>query len=88
MKNAVNGYVILNDVKYFADDRSQNYLIFQPICNTFRIPTNNTEIIIAWKFKGLSDNRIRLPTAAGNSLAPKLGWFNNSKIEEELPNGD
>ena len=33
---------------YFIKDGSQNFLIFQPIFNTFRIPTGNTDIIIEW----------------------------------------
>ena len=50
-KNVTNGYSILNCAKYFADDGSQNDLIFQQICYTFRMPTGDTETIIAWQCK-------------------------------------
>ena len=44
------------------------------ICNTFKMPTGDTETIMAWKSKGVSDESIMFP-------APKLKWFSNSKIE-------
>ena len=33
--------------RYFGNDRSNNYLIFLPVFNTFRIPIGNTEAVIA-----------------------------------------
>ena len=40
--------------------------------STFRIPTGETETIIAYKSKVLSDESINPPTTLGNRFAPKL----------------
>ena len=53
----------------------QIYLIFQPISNTFRIPTGVTETVVAWKSKGLSDESIKLTNTPGITLVPKLNGF-------------
>ena len=37
-----------NGGKYLVDDESQNYLTFQPICNSFTMKTGDNETIIAW----------------------------------------
>ena len=58
-ENIINGCSILNGVNYF--DRSQNYLIFQAIRNTSRIPTGDTEIIIPWKCFNNSKIEVELP---------------------------
>ena len=55
---------------YFDSDGLENYLIFQPIYNTFTRPAGDTETIIAWKSP---------PTALGISLPPKLKWIHYSK---------
>ena len=62
----------------------QIYLIFQPISNTFRIPTGVTETIVGWKSKGLSDESIELTNTPGITLVPKLKWIHNSKITLEV----
>ena len=51
-----------NDRRYFDNDGSQNYLLFQPVSKTFRMPADDAETIIAWKSKGLSDKSIKPPT--------------------------
>ena len=38
----INGYSILNVAKWFVDNLSHSYLIFQPIFKTFRMLTNDT----------------------------------------------
>ena len=43
---------------HFEDDRTQNYLLLQPIYRYFR-KINNTEHIRAWKSKAVSDERIK-----------------------------
>ena len=68
--------------KYFENDGSQNKLMCQPIYNTFTKTVGDTETIVAWKSKGLPDEIVNPPAASGNSLAPKLKWINNSKIEQ------
>ena len=57
----------------------QNYLIFQPIYDTF-IRVTGTETVIAWESKGLSIEIIKsLLHQVINSLSRKLKWINNSK---------
>ena len=69
---------------YSHDDESQNYLIFQLIPNTFRIPTGDTERIMEWKSKGFPSESIEPPTTSDNSFAPELKWIHNSKIAVEF----
>ena len=45
-KKYKNGYSILNGVKYFNEDGSQNYFIFQPLFKIFSSVWNN------YKYKG------------------------------------
>ena len=47
-------YGILNGAKYFADAKSQIYLIFQPIFRCFTTPVDSDRIL-TWKSKGLSE---------------------------------
>ena len=49
------GFVLGNN--HFDNDGSQNYLIFQPILNTFTKPTGAAETIKPWKSKGLSHEK-------------------------------
>ena len=49
------------------------------IIQYFRMPTGYSETIIAWKSKGLSDERTKPTTTRRKSLAPKLKWIHNSK---------
>ena len=72
---------------FFDNDGSQNYLIFQPIYNTFRMKSGNTETVIAWKCKTLSDESSKPPTTTGNSLALKLKWIDDLKIAAEFRGG-
>ena len=58
--------------RYFGNDGSQNYLLFQHISDTFKIPAVDTETVITWKSKGLSDKSIKSSITPGNSLVPKL----------------
>ena len=41
--------------KYFEEDGTQNYLVFQPISRCFKI---NGKYILSWKSKGLSNKTI------------------------------
>ena len=38
------------------------------------------QIVISWKFKGVSNKIIQPPTTKNNSLNSKLDYFNNSKF--------
>ena len=63
----INGYRVLNGAKGFSEeDASQNHLVFQPVLQYFKLITN--DIVMIWKAKGLSDESIKPPTRAGNSL--------------------
>ena len=42
-KDWINGYNTLNDAKYFAEDGSQNYLVFQPV---FRYLKLNSRLVV------------------------------------------
>ena len=48
------------------------------------MPTGDTEKIIAWRLKCLSDESIKPPTTPDKNLAPKLKWIYNSKKVVEL----
>ena len=62
----------LNGKKYFDNDGPQNHLMFKPINDTVTRPVGDTERIILWRSKGLSEETVKLSTAPGSSLAPKL----------------
>ena len=61
----INGYSIFNGAKYFAEDGSQNYHIFQPLLKSFEayIKIANAKIM-AWKCKGLSGESINAHATA------------------------
>ena len=48
------------------------------------MPNGDTETVLAWKFKGLSDKCIKPRTTSNNTLAPKLKWIQNSKISVDF----
>ena len=54
----------------FKNDGTQNYLVFQPMYIYFEI-TPNTNTILSWKSKGLSDETIE-PPRPHTVLAPEL----------------
>ena len=43
----------------FEDDGMQNSLVFQPMQKYFKLASDNPSIILSWKSKGLSDERIK-----------------------------
>ena len=43
----------------FEDDGMQNWLVFQPMQKYFKLASDNPSIILSWKSKGLSDERIK-----------------------------
>ena len=67
---------------YFVEDGTQNYLVFLPIFRYFKISAinNNTNYVLLWKSKGLSDKTIKPPTTSDNSLTPPLSYYYPSKI--------
>ena len=55
---------------HFEDDVTQRWLIFQPMQRFFKLASDNPSIIISWKSKGLSDERIKAPTTLYKFLNP------------------
>ena len=54
----------------------QNYLVFQPMYRYFKVITN-TDYILSWKSKGLSDESFKPPATSDNSLNPALNYYGN-----------
>ena len=77
-KDLINAYSILNGTKYFAEDESQNYLVFQPVFNYFKRLSNDSRNI-AWKFDSLSERSFKF-SHRSNILGPGLNYINNAKI--------
>ena len=66
LKTFDSGYFIRKS--HFAEDGTQNYLVFQPMYIYFKMITN-TDYISSWRFKGLSAESSKPPTASDNSLS-------------------
>ena len=79
----INGHSILNKEKYFAENGSQNYLVFQPVSKYFQTFTGDTDKILAWKSKGLSEESIKTSVTSGKSFVSKLTFVYN-KIGTKL----
>ena len=58
---------------HFDQDGTQNYLVFQPLNNYFKLITN-TLSILSWQSKGLSTENIDPPTT---SLSPSINYVGN-----------
>ena len=76
-KDLINGHSILNKEKYFAENGSQNYLVFQPVSKYFQTFTGDTDKILAWKSKGLSEESIKTSVTSGKSFVSKLTFVYN-----------
>ena len=59
---------------HFEEDGTQNYLVFQPLNKYFKV-IDNTDYVSSWKYKGLSAESIKPPTASDNSLTPALNYY-------------
>ena len=68
--------------KYFFNDKSQNYLLFQPVLEYLQ--TTSTTIsnyrALDWRPKGLSNEIIKPLTITNNCLASYINFYNNYKI--------
>ena len=69
------------DLSYFKGKQyfhkgsgKQNYLVFQPMYRYFKVITN-TDYILSWKSKGLSDESFKPPATSDNSLNPALNYY-------------
>ena len=59
---------------YFDEDGTQNYLVFQKINKYLKVITN-TDYVLSWTSKGLSNESIKPPTTSDNSLTPILNYY-------------
>ena len=68
-KNSINVHIV-NGVKYFIEDGSQIYLIFQPvIIKYFKASRMTVSIMVmVWKFKDMSNESIKPPATSDNIL--------------------
>ena len=66
MKDLINKSSILNGSKYFTLDRSQNYLVFQPLCSCFGSKYGKNG---SCQSKGISEESIKLPSTTGDQGA-------------------
>ena len=72
----INGYSILIDAKYFADNYSQNHFVCQPLYRCFTT-LGNSNTVTGWKFKGFSDETVKPPTTPDYILDPELTYTND-----------
>ena len=72
LKTFDSGYI--NGKSHFEEDGTQNYSIFQPMDRYFKMITN-TDYILSWKSKGLSDENFKPPTTSDHSLNPALNYY-------------
>ena len=73
---------------HFEDDVTQNWLVFQPMQRYFKLASDNSSIILSWKSKGLSDERIKFPSKIINPSQNYFGtkasaWFNGDCLKQE-----
>ena len=62
---------------HFEEDRTQNYLIFQPMYRYIKrvVGFGSGNFVYFWKSKRLSDEKITAPTTADYSLSPQLSYL-------------
>ena len=61
-------YSILNGVKYFSLDGSQNYLVFKPLSSYL---SSKTGKIHSWWSKGMSKESIKTTSTTDNGVDPE-----------------
>ena len=73
-----------NDLSYYRGKQyfvegsgKQNYLVFLPINKYFKLNSvvNTADYVLSRQSKGLSDESIKPPTTANNSLTPELNYY-------------
>ena len=72
LKTFDSSYFIGNS--HFGEDGVQNYLVFQPLNKYFKVIAN-TNYVLSWQSKGLSEEIIKPPATSDNSLNPKLTYY-------------
>ena len=78
-KDLINNYSILNGGKYFGENGSENYLVFQP-CFTYLTRTDDK--IVLWQSKEMSEESIAPPSTTNYRFAAKrIGKYSISTIK-------
>ena len=54
-------------------NESQNHSILQPLYYNLK-RLGNTEKVLSWKCKGLSDKKLATHTNTDSSLSPSISW--------------
>ena len=71
---------------HFEDDRTQNWLVFQPIQRYFKTISANKSNILSWKSKRLSNESIKPPTTSNKTFNPSIDFVGTqvrSKFNED-----
>ena len=71
LKTFDSGYFI--GKSHFEEDGTQNYFVFQPM-NKYLI-IGNSDYVLSWESKGLSNESITPPSASNNFLSPSLNYL-------------
>ena len=58
----------------FEEDGTENYLVSQPMYQYLK-KIGNSDNILSWKSKGLSDDTIKPPSTCDNSLSPSVDYL-------------
>ena len=67
-KNLINWYSIFSGAKYFAENGSQNYWIFQLIFKQLQTFAG-ADTVFVWKCKEMSEEITKTSVTLGNSFA-------------------
>ena len=71
--------------KYFDEDGSQNYDIFQPISKYLKVAyVNDINYILSWKSRGLIDIKIESIKTYNYLINPRIDNYDMSKIRIKL----
>ena len=65
--------VILLEKGHFEEDGTQNYLVFQPMYRSLKI--GNSDYVLSWKSKGLSNESMTPPSAPSNFVSSSLNYL-------------
>ena len=79
LKTFDSGYFI--GKSHFEEDCTQNYLVFLPMYRYFKI--DNSDYVLSWKSKGLSNESITPHSVPNNFLSPSLNYL-DTKIRVRL----
>ena len=58
---------------HFEEDGTQNYLVFQPMNKYLKV--DNSDYVLSWASKGLSNENITPPSTRNNFLSPSLNYL-------------